>query len=385
MKKLLFILFILIFMLPGLGAEEIYISPFQLRFTPGAGTDRNAADQQERLSALLQRRLKDLSANRISYRALPPLSPASFNVLKRNIVETKLEASVVCFYEKIDFLLFGTVTIDTANNSYAASFSLYSKKTNTIIKQMETGGRAASAEAFVDSLAPLLDKDIQILFPPQVTEPQPTPTPVPSPGPTPSPTPKPSEESARTTTGPTAETTEPRTTDGGRETVKVITVPEEPTPKLWGMYLAAGYFFILQHEWSNAIIPAFTAEAGLRVEVPLIDSEDFDFSLRFGAFLNYAFSKNKPNIPYISYHSARLKIPVELYFQFSELFAFYIGGGPFYQLDVIDYQNISRSFFTDTSIALGFSGVAGLEFDLNPDGSLTLGVSAVLDAAMFDT
>ena len=128
-----------------------------------------------------------------------------------------------------------------------------------------------------------------------------------------------------------------------------------------------------------------TADLIIKYEVPITDTNEFDFSVRLGGGFSYSFAKNQPSIPYISYHSLAVKTAAEAYFQFSEVFAVFLGGGPFYQLDVIDFQNVSGSFFTDKATALGVQALLGVEFMLNKEGTFGMGLVNSLDIALFST
>ncbi len=370
-------------------AEDVYISPLQLTAQNGeTNSSRKATQEELALAALLQKGLAVSSTRKIGFKPLPSLSPASQKILNRDLVLTKLEASVVCYYENIDYLLYGKIAVDESAFSFKASVSLYERNTNAVLKQLEFRDSAESAEAYLRKMIPLLAKDIQILFPekdqtvttvpPRIDETPPDKTEVP----------RKDKTGIRIESGDESGTSvkdEKTTEQNEAADEKGKTVPPRKKEHAVSLHVEGGLFAIFQHEWLVAIEPVATADLGIKLELPLLDSAELDFSLRLAGALCYSFAHNLPAIPYISYHSLKIKSAAEFYLQFSEFFAVYLGGGPFYQVDVIDFQNVSASFFTDRAYTLGIQALLGIEFLLNAEGTFGLGLVNTLEVALFST
>ena len=372
-----FIFFLTIF---PLAAEEVYISPFQLTEANGEIISSRLATQEElALSAIILKGLNAAAPKTLRFALLPSLSPASQKILNRDLILTKLEASVVCYYENLDYLLYGKIAVDQNTGTFKATVALYEKQTNAILKLMEFRDTARDAEAFVRNLIPQMAKDVLILFSGREQ---------PESSPPPEEKQIPDQTTVTRTDGTDIKTrTEetPPERDEKTGTEEKTAPPPEKKERPISLYVEGGGFFIMQHEWFTAIDPLVTGDLGVKVELPIINTTNLDFSLRVGGALSYAFAHNKPAIPYISYHSIKVKSAIEAYLQFSEFFAVYLGGGPFYQLDVIDFQNVSKSFFTDRATTLGAQALLGVDFILNQEGTFGMGLVNSLDVSLFQT
>ena len=387
--KFVFTVFCFLFGALFLVAEDIYISPFQLTGERGEiDSGRRETQEEINLGSLLYKGLAAAAPGHLKYSPLPKLSAASLKILNRNMVLTKLEASVVCYYENIDYLLCGKIAVDKAASSYRTSIFLYERKSNSILKQMEFRGTAPKAEDFITKLITPLSKDIQIIFtgremterlPPVVNDDKQLPD---------------STDILREdeTDIKTKIQEEPDAVIKGDKTTdesKAIDEKKEHPPSIpehrISLYAEGGLFFIMQHEWQDAISPIATADLGIKFELPIVDSRELDFSIRLGGAFSYSFANNKPSIPYISYHSLALKSSLEAYLQLNEFFSVFLGGGPLYQVDVIDFQNLSKSFFTDRASALGIQALLGVEFLINEDGTFGMGLVNSLDITLFST
>jgi len=382
-KSLVIIFFLSTFSGGLIWSLDIFIAPFKILDSTG----EQIADSttEAKLLEALQKTVAGLSTTEFVFKPLPPLSNATTNILKHSYVQTKLEASIVCFYEKIDFLLYGTLVFDKANRSYSAQFALYHKESNSILRQLTYTAQTEDASAFISQIGQKIASEAPQALPLtsiKEREPSTPPTPTSSPekqNPPPITKTDPKETTPATTFESTKATPSPVQTE---EKIKYVEAP--PREKLIQAIFAAGYFFILDHEWENMLNPFAVLSGGASLELPLIDNPlGFDFSLRTTAFLQYAFANAQPNRPYVHFHALKFKAHLEAYFQFQELFGFFAGAGLFYRLDVIDFATMVNNFFTDHVLALGAYAVLGTELMLNADRTLGIGILNSLDITFY--
>lgn len=384
-KKRILVLLTFLFILPGtVWSLEIFIAPFKV-LTPTGEQILDSMGEAKLLESL-QNTLTQLSNPELVFKPLPPLSKATLNILKHSYVQTKLEASIVCFYEKIDYLLYGMIVFDKQNRIYSAQFTLYHRDSNSNLRQLSYAAQTDDESAFITQLGQKIATETpQVLSAGSIKERD---TATSSSTTTSSaqernPPPLSKTDTKEATPITTPETTKPAPSSvQTEEKIKYVEAP--PRERLIQAIFASGFFFILEHEWMNMVKPFAVLSSGASLELPLIDNPlGFDFSLRASGFLQYAFANAQPNRPYTHFHSLKFKVSLEAYFQFQELFGFFAGAGPFYRLDVIDFATMVNLFFTDHVLALGGYAIVGLELMLNADRTLGIGILNSLDVTFY--
>ncbi|RPJ06607.1 MAG: hypothetical protein EHM28_09770, partial [Spirochaetaceae bacterium] len=244
-------------------------------------TDGNPATKEDGLKYATEF-VKDTASHTgsLSFKPLSTLSPMSLNILTKNFITTKLEASVVCFYEKIDFILYGTITVDPVKQTYTSSLYFYNRSRNSVLRQFDSSGQAPSMESYLAEIAPPVAEEIQKVIaslPAVKTEPRPTPPPTGDKLPeiTPPTTDKtvpPVDTGDKTATQP--DKTEPAAdkTATPENAVAIPQLPPEPVERNFGIIISAGYFLMFLHEWQDAIIPCVVLEQGIKTTSLFVDT-----------------------------------------------------------------------------------------------------------------
>jgi hypothetical protein len=390
---------------------DIYLA--ELQVFKGAEASSKTMVEKNAFSSLLTYEISRISSGELTYKGLKKFSPSTERVLKNEYVTSKIDALVVCHFEKIDYLIFGTLLINPETNNYSASLKLYSLEKNAIIHEIDLNKTAANEDEFIKELSPVIDKDMNkllaagVIVKPEVittavtkeikeTPPEEEKKAAEEKKPAENKVPDKNTTAAAVT--PEAEKDLKKNEEKGKSLdevlAKFIKKKEEekeaaaekdkkPTEKLLSVFTSLGYFIPLSGEWKPFIMPCVSIEEGIKYSLYLANTEGFDFVIRPAAYINYTFALN-PDVSFlIHYHSLKFKGTVDAYFEFANFFAFYAGGGLFYRVDIIDYQTPTGIFRTDIPYALGSTVILGVEFYLNKEKTYSLGLVNVLDMTFF--
>ncbi|MEJ2664626.1 MAG: hypothetical protein P8107_11385 [Spirochaetia bacterium] len=388
---------------------DIYLAELQA----SRGADQSSAKPIEKSSftSLLVYELSRVSSGSLTYKGIKKLSTETKRVLKNDYITSKIDALVVCHFEKINYIIFGTLLINPQTNEYTAALKLYGLEKNTVIHEITFKQVVTNEDGYLTDLARRVNDDLSRLLAAGVIT-QPPVIVAQTPEPTPKPTPKPPEKEPETVTTPpaAAETKTEKTeteqseqaekTDEGKPLdavlAKFVKKKEEekqaaeaaakankPAEPGMNIFTSIGYFLSMSGEWNPYILPCVSIEQGVKFNLFLVNTEGFDFLLRPAVFINYQFALS-PDLSFIvHYHTLKLKGTVDAYFEFGDFFAFYAGGGPFYRFDIIDHQTPSGTFRTDLPFALGTTFMLGVEFYLNKEKTFSIGLVNALDMTFY--
>jgi hypothetical protein len=394
-------------------AVDIYMADLQVF----KGSEQSAENliQKSSFSSLLSYELSRIPSSELTYKNIKKFSLSTKRVLKSEYIASKIDALVVCHFEKIDYLVFGTLLIDPATKNYSTSIKLYSLEKNEVIHEINLKKMVTNEEDYIKELSSLIDRDFNkllaadIIKKPEViaaavieeTENK-----------TPDQIKEPEQEDktsdankAAAVVTPADEEKHTEDTEDIKDTedakplsavlAKFIKKKEEekqeaaadqekkPAEKLFGIFTSLGYFVPFSGEWTSHILACVSLEEGLKYHFYLVNTEGFDFLLRPAIFVNYTFALS-PDLSFlVHYHTLKFKGTIDAYFEFGDVFAFYAGGGTFYRFDIIDYETPSGVFRTDLPSALGATVMLGVEFNLNKEKTFSLGVVNALDMTFY--
>ncbi|MBN1799618.1 MAG: hypothetical protein JW822_13665 [Spirochaetales bacterium] len=396
---------------------DIYMA--ELQVSKGAEVSSRKIIENSSFTSLLTYELSKMSSGDLAYKGLKKLSLPSRRVLKSEYITSKIDALVVCHFEKIDYIVFGTLLIDPDTNKYSTSLKLYSLEKNAIIHEMNLDKIVTNESDYIKELSNVINSDLQRLSSAEVIK-----------------------EAEITTAAVVAESKETDKTEAAAETeteaeaaaettaaavvtptgekdkeeikeqikeaenvnrdkplnailAKFIKKKEEekqevaaaeaqkPAEKLVSVFTSLGYFVPFSGEWTPYLLACVSLEQGVKYHFYLANTEGFDFLIRPAFFVNYSFALN-PDLSFlIHYHTLKLKGTLDAYFEFGDFFAFYVGGGPFYRFDIIDFETPHGIFRTDLPYALGTTILLGVEFHLNKEKTFSLGVVNALDMTFY--
>jgi len=335
---------------------DIYISDLVVLKSDSSNIEN---EEEEYLSSLFQEELIKTSSNSISYKTISTKGIDKLGGLNIDKVTTSLDALAVCFFQGIEYLIYGTIVIEGDNNQYSTSIKLYSKDAHKIIYEKNYTNVTTSKESYIAELANIINQEVSELFEKiekgdiVLTE--------------------------ERTFKPIIKQDEPINIGEDEEDKKI-----KDNAKIFAFSISIGYYFPFMGKWMDILIPCTSIESGVKFGFVLADTDGFDLLLRPGIFFNYSFAINKPQNYIVHYHSLAGKIGLELYFEFSDFFAFSLGGGPQYKFDIIDRQTPSGGFWTDLPYAFGVFANLGIEFILGDDGAFSIGINNILDITFFN-
>lgn len=399
---------------------DIYMA--ELQVSRGVEESSRKIIENSSFTSLLTHELSKVSSDKLVYKGIKKLSLPSKRVLKSDYITSKIDALVVCHFEKINYIVFGTLVIDPETNKYATSLKLYSLEKNAIIHEMNLDKIVTNESDYIKELSNVIKSDLQRLAAAEViTEAEIITAAV-------------IEENKETETTPTEETdksaeTEKEDIPPDKNTAAVISPSKEedkadkeeikdsgdaekgkpldavlakfikkkeeekqeaaadeekkPAEKLFSVFTSLGYFISFAGKWTPYLLSCVSLEQGLKYHFYLANTEGFDFLIRPAVFINYTFALNPDLTFLIHYHTLKFKVTLDAYFEFGNFFAFYAGGGPFYRFDIIDFQTPSGIFRTDMPYALGTTVILGVEFHLNKEKTFSLGLVNALDMTFY--
>jgi hypothetical protein len=390
-------------------AVDIYLAGLQVF----EGADRAGAKPIEKssFSSLLVYELSRISSGLLTYKGIKKLSTETKRVLKNEFVTSKIDALVVCHFERIDYLIFGALLINPKTNEYSAELQLYSLGKNAIIHEIKFDQTVTNEDGYLKDLAARINDDLERLLAADIiTEPPSIAAAVIPPNTTVPPVENKTAETAppvkseNTVKEPVKEPEkeEPeaaKNTEEGKpldavlakfiqkkeeeEQEKAAEQKKKPEEPQMSIFTSLGYFLSMAGKWSPLILPCVSIEEGFKYNLYLVNTEGFDFLLRPALLLNYQFALSPDLGNLIHYHTLKLKGTLDAFFEFGNIFAFYAGGGMFYRFDIIDYQNPVGIFHTDLPFAMGSTVILGVEFYMNKEKSFSLGLVNVLDMTFY--
>ncbi len=127
------------------------------------------------------------------------------------------------------------------------------------------------------------------------------------------------------------------------------------------MDLALGNFWPIEEEWGD-LKPRTMLESGFKAGFSVFRTRVIQIEAQEpGLLFNYAFSTNEPEALIVHYHTLNPRIPLELCLGVGDRWNFWVGGGPEYRVDIIDFETSTLEFVTDIAYAFGVFGSAGIE------------------------
>ncbi|MBN2532503.1 MAG: hypothetical protein JXB88_06400 [Spirochaetales bacterium] len=368
-RKITLYSIILLFLISNLYSIDIHISKLQ-----GFYKARSEADvlskKVEFISTQLKKELIRQSSDIITYIDISGLAKQRRKEYDAEPVTDTLDALAICFFYNIDFVLFGDLYLGGDEDQYKSQIKIYSKKTGDIVHTIEYSKTVENDITYAKELANAINQELMVKFAGYseddvIAE---------------------GKEDKRILDKLKDNKTNDSTEISDR-IEGVDTIPE-PGERIFGFYLSLGYYFQFSGEWKDSIMPSVTLEQGVNWSIRLVDNEFFDFYIRPFILVDYSFSVQDPYNTYhryIHYHSLAFKVNLDCLFEFNDIFGFFIGFGPHYRFDIIDYRTYSNSFYTDIPYALGLCVNAGVEFNLNKEGSFKIGLNSIFDITFFDS
>jgi hypothetical protein len=400
-------------------AVDVYIAGLQMF----EGADRAGGKPIEKsgFTSLLVYELSRISSGSFTYKGIDRLSTETKRVLKSEFITSKIDALVVCHFEKIDYLIFGTLLINPETNEYAAALQLYSLGKNAVIHDIKFDRTVTDEDEYIKELGTRINNDLERMLaadiitqpkvvtaavtpknnitPPAQNKAAETPPPVKTENKKREPKQEAEKEKPEPVKNEAVENEAVKNEEEGKplDTVlaKFIKKKEEeeqeesaakekkPEEPLMSVFTSLGYFLSMTGKWSSLILPCVSVEEGVKYNLYLVNSEGFDFLIRPAFVINYQFALSPDLDNLVHYHTLKLKGTLDTFFEFGNFFAFYAGGGVFYRFDIIDYQTPSGTFRTDLPYALGTTVILGVEFYMNKEKSFSLGLVNVLDLTYY--
>jgi hypothetical protein len=376
----------------NLAAEDFYIARLNvIRYN--SATKDIKTETEIKPSLLFQQELINLASEDIIYRPMDSLPKDVLTALDTMVVTTTLDALAVCFFTRVDNLIYGTINIDEKNN-YETDLKIYNRAESKIVYQVVYSNPVVEEKTYMAEIAAKLHRNLKdIVLANKLLAKNTNQTPTTTP---------PTNSKDKTQSLP--EKTEPEGQALANTSVPLVNKTEEVSlpPKVNTetqsevketpvdnnrpllIYLSGGYYFPIMDEWKDYTIPCVSLEEGIKLSYPWIETEKFDLIFQPGLSFNYSFALNEPDNPYyIHFHSITAKAVFELNFEFNNSFGFFIGGGPQYKANIIDYANIGFKFFTDIPYAFGVFGDLGFEFILGKQKTIAIGATNIIDFTFF--
>lgn len=375
-KIAIYIILIILFSSMCLYSIDIHISKLQGFYKARSETDI-LSQKVDFISNQLKKELMRQSSDVITYADLGSLAQKRRREYDAEPVTDTLDALAVCFFYNIDFILFGELYLGGDDDQYKAQINVYSKKSGDIIHTIEYSKTVENDITYVKGLASAVNQELMVKFAGYSED---------------SVIAGETDEEGRILDQVRDELDERKDTDDSSRIADQIEGADTKIPKtgerVFGIYVSIGYFFQLSGEWIDAIMPSVTLEEGVNWAIRLVNTKTFDFYIRPAVLFNYSFSVQDPFNKYhryIHYHSLTFKGNLDFLFEFADIFGFFIGFGPHYKIDIIDFRTYSDSFYTDIPYALGLCANAGIQFNLSKDGSFQLGLNGVFDFTFFNS
>ncbi len=373
-----------IFLLLGVNlyAIEIYIDDFQvIRLNP-TEDEKVIEEENEEISALLKNKILQTSTISLTYIPISNISnkPDDLNILP---IKNTLGALAACFFYKIDYILFGEISIETYNNKYLTIIKLYSKEENRIIYDLSYTENVNDQNEYFLGLVNTINQELTVILKQERLEQE-----------------KLEQEKLEQERLEQArleqEWLEQERLEQAKIEEEINNEPEEDENEennaenedknsIIGFFTSIGHYFILNSEWKESISSVTCLELGIKFDFEVADNEKFDFLLRPGFLFDYSFAFNKERDgQIIHYHSLTSRLLLEAAFEFSDKFDFFIGSGIQYRFDIIDYQSPTNSFVTDIPYALGTFASLGFDLLIGKRKNTYIGLTNILDFTFFN-
>jgi hypothetical protein len=370
--------FVILFLCSQAFPVDIYLSKLQ-----GFYTSRSDSESLNRkvdfISNQLKKELMNQSSDIITYDDLGGLAQRQRREYNAEPITDTLDALAVCFFYNIEYVLFGELYINSDTNQYRAEIKLYSKASGDITHTIEYSKVAENDISFSSGLATTINQELMVKIAGISGE---------------------KEQGDETTDEERLLDTVREELDKSDEDDRTARddrrddrrdddryTRDDGKEKVFGLYASLGYFIQFTGEWVGVVLPCATMEEGVQWALPVVDKENFDFYIRPALLFNYSFSVQDPFNTYhiyVHYHSLAVKGNVDFFFEYSDFFGFFVGLGPQFKIDIIDFRTRSADFYTDIPYAFGVCGNAGVEFALNKPGTFRLGVNNVFDFTFYD-
>jgi len=358
----------------NLYSYEIYISKLQ-----GFYQARSEADVLTRkvdfISNELKKELLRQSSDIITYEDLGILAQKRRRDYDAEPITDTLDALAVSFFYNIDFILYGELYLGGENSQYKAQINVYSKNSGDIIHTIEYTKNVENDITFAKGLASTINQELMVKFEGYSED---------------SVIAGEKDDKNRSLDVLNDRGDRKSSEDGSSSISDQIHGADtkiEPEERIIGVRTSVGFFLQFSGEWIEAVMPTATVEEGLQFDFMIVDGKSFDFYLRPSILFNYAFAVQDPFNTYhryIHYHSLAFKLNLDFFFVLNGFFGFFVGLGPHYKVDIIDFRTHSDDFYTDIPYALGLSGNLGVEFSLNKQRSFSLGLDGIFDFTFYN-
>ena len=156
-----------------------------------------------------------------------------------------------------------------------------------------------------------------------------------------------------------------------------------PRRNLLGFSLSLGYWTPAGNEWASVLTGLGSVSTGISFipSSPLFLLMSREWYVSLGAGVEYGLGMNQPAHESFFLHSAKLRLPVELFVQVGAGHAFGLGAGPLFQIDTMVQDRMYDSPFV---AATAVSGVAiSVEYRYAASQLFSLGLETVIDIAFY--
>ena len=382
LKTAIFLLPFLFILNTNMFTAEIYLSSLKVYVNArNIREERTLAEELEKFSPRFKQAMTRQSGEIVSYKDVGSLPRKPGSNIVREPVTSNLDALAICFFYKLDYILYGELYHEADEDLYRTYLNLYSAEEGEVVKKIDFSRTTTSEDVFLEGLATALNKEIMILFAGYKGE----------------------EEDERSTGTVTEggreekdERDEQRTETARQDGREAETERESrtgsgeeetgPNENAFGIYLSLGYFIQYLAEWKGAVVPAAAMEEGVKWSILAADGESFDFYIRPSLLITYSFAVQDPSNTYhryIHYHTLSGKGTLDFLFEFGDTFGFFLGGGLLYRIDIIDFRTRAGTFYTDIASTLGCAANLGLEFFVGKRKNIGMGVTNSLEFAFF--
>ncbi|MBN1698305.1 MAG: hypothetical protein JW881_12395 [Spirochaetales bacterium] len=361
------------------------------------------------ISILFKKVLTDHSTGDLTFKDLSLLEKEKPSFISNEPVTDNLDALAICFFHKVDYVLYGELFIENDEKRYIASIKIYSKIAGDTVFSTDMVKDVSNEEEFVDALAERITIEFGYKYAEIKTREEKTARERAEKLREEIGEPEIAEKEKETETG----EEEGKATiskeesdllakieklldekESGKEVKEEVVVKDIPgtvrtsTEKIMSFHISAGYFYTVLGEWKDVVFPCVSLEEGIKWSLLLVNTATFDFYLRPAILIDYSFaiqSDDNAYHRYVHYHSLTGKLLIEAFFEFGDFFGFFIGASPHYKLDIIDFRTHFDTFYTDIPYAFGVSGNLGCEFALNREKTFNMGLNVVTNITFFDT
>ncbi len=401
-----------------LAAVDVLLS--EIAVVPATAVSSAAAAEMNSRSAvsrLLNAEIRRRSSEALSYRSIFDVEAGAYS--GPELVSNDLQALAACVFYRVPYVMYGSILVDSTAATYTALLKVYSRDSHAVVLEVRQSAAAPAVDVFVRQLAGIFHQQLTLellsgdrgapaaqlapvapLAPLAPVQPAPVAPLAPAPAAPPAAAalqpapvappagPAPAAQPAPLPPQPAAPPPQPAAAPLPAAPAAVPSAagpaarPRRSPVELLA-YVAGGYFFAVKEEWSGVVTPWVMIEGGVKTGLTLARGDAVDFRIRPGLLVNYAFSINEPTEAIAHYHSLTPRLPLELCLGIRDRLNFWLGGGPEYRVDIIDYQTLAENFVTDVSFALGIYGSAGFEIFLGKQRSIAIGISDNLDVAFF--